>query len=233
MMQKIESGAACVSTALEIQSFVAGCGVDAFKPDLWKSFTKDARQLIENQRLDFDALALCSKAQRVKAQSCHGPGIYAHVLYDRARNVIGIYVGSAYSISKRTRDHINNYKAARVQQQPETRRRRKVKVQLNQHYGFWKSPGVEDFWLVINQFDPPRSFGKDETKTREAAVYFAYLLNFTELYAVLLFRTLPPEILRAYLLKKSDVNPYRPQGQEVTRISPLGRDPPPQTPLPD
>lgn len=50
---------------------------------------------------------------------------------------------------------------------------------------------------------------KDETKTREAAVYFAYLLNFTELYAVLLFRTLPPEILRAYLPKKSDVNPYQ------------------------
>lgn len=116
--------------------------------------------MIENQRLDFDALALCSKAQRVKAQSCHGPGIYAHVLYDRARNVIGIYVGSAYSISKRARDHINNYKAAMVQQQPETRRRRKVKVQLNQHYRFWKSPGVEDFWLVVNQFDPPRSFGK-------------------------------------------------------------------------
>jgi hypothetical protein len=169
---------------------VKNFGVKVVEEQILGSLEKDLRHLIGTRRLDFETVKSCNKS---KAQSCVRPGVYIHVIYDPAdSDYIGVYIGSALYIGPRIRMHIRDFKAAR--------NRKKKRRRNTLHIDFWsRRPGIRDFWLVFGQL-----------KTRDDNdEELAFLLNnILEMYAMLLFRTLPLQILRGNLPKGSKTNPY-------------------------
>ena len=79
-------------------------------------------------------------------------------------------------------------------------RSRKSRRLGTSHINFWSQrPGIQSFWLIFGQLKR-RSDGNMEE--------VALLLNFMEMYSMLLFRTLPVQTLWRYLPQESRLNPY-------------------------
>jgi hypothetical protein len=86
--------------------------------------------------------------------------------------------------------HIRDFKAARNRKQKGKKKRRRNTL----HIDFWsRRPEIRDFGLV---------FGQLETRDHNDEEELAFLLNILEMYGMLLFRTLPLQILRG---AKSDI----------------------------
>ncbi|OCK95132.1 uncharacterized protein K441DRAFT_87022 [Cenococcum geophilum 1.58] len=166
---------------------------------------RSAEEIIDSQ-LDIRTLLKFAKSQTVKAQSNPKSVIYLHILYDQTRHSINIYVGQALAIKKRITQRSNCLAAARLNRKG----RKWTKETKSKHIKFWKSPGVADFWLIINEFNRAayKSNGGDEDKHRKTATDCSRLLSFAELYAMHLFRTLTTAILRAYLPRNTNISPY-------------------------
>jgi hypothetical protein len=183
---------------------VKNFGVKAVEEQILGSLEKDLRHLIGTRRLDFETVKSCNKS---KAQSCVRPGVYIHVIYDPAdSDYIGVYIGSALYIGPRIGMHIRDFKAARNRKKKGKKKRRRNTL----HIDFWsRRPGIRDFWLVFGQLKTRDDNDKEE---------LAFLLNILEMYAMLLFRTLPLQILRGNLPKGSKTNPYLWTGLNVADL---------------
>jgi hypothetical protein len=97
---------------------------------------------------------------------------------------MGVYIGSTLYIGRRIGMHIRDFKAARNRKEKGEKKRRCNTL----HIDFWsRRPGIRDFWLVFRQLETRDDNDKEE---------LAFLLNILEMYAMLLFRTLPLQILR-------------------------------------
>ncbi len=148
--------------------------------------------------LNLDTIKSCDKAQ---ARLCCRPGVCIHVIYDPADPaIIGVYIGSSLCIGSRIKEHIEDLIAAQKYKNMggklERKKRRLNTVQMN----FWgRRPGLRDFWLVFGQLEMQEGDDKEE---------IAAILNILEMYAMLLFRTLYPQILRKHLPEGSKMNPY-------------------------
>jgi hypothetical protein len=111
-----------------------------------------------------------------------------------------VYIGSSLCIGLRIKEHIENLNAAKKHKKKGKKLERE-KRRLNAiHINFWsRRPGIRDFWLV---------FGQLETRDHDDNEELAFFLNILEMYAMLLFRTLPPQILWRNLPKGSTMNPH-------------------------
>jgi hypothetical protein len=171
---------------IKYQSFVKKLGAEVIKGQILQSLEEDVRKMIETGQLDVRTLKACNTRM---AQYCGYPGVYVHVMYNPNDPAdIGIYIGSALHVATRIKEHI------RCRYNP------KRKSSGIEHWKFWNRPGIRDFWVVLGRFKDDFVF-KDKER-------LPLLLNILEIYGMLLFRTPHWSLLRAYLPKGSQTQPY-------------------------
>jgi hypothetical protein len=94
-----------------------------------------------------------------------------------------VYIGSSFRIGSRIKEHIEDLNAAKKHKKKGKKLERKKRRLNTIHINFWsRRPGIRDFWLVFGQLETQ----DDDDKELE------FFLNILEMYAMLLFRTLPP-----------------------------------------
>ncbi|KAF2235602.1 hypothetical protein EV356DRAFT_500116 [Viridothelium virens] len=225
LIRKIGNGVKPWEPYIRYQTFVTEYGSDAVQATILESFTKAMRQLIESPRIEFNTIKSIHESQSFNVESHQGAGVYVHILYDPDRNVMKIYVGSANSIAQRIKTHRKELKSFRGSFGARPKRRRKKSL----HYEFWLPSRVQDFWLVACDINPHQvQIGNPLNKATLASV-----LSITEMYVILLLRTLPQETLQEYLPKRcnlrpcgwtglNDANPFR-QYRSVTGSYSKGR----------
>ncbi|KAH8801790.1 hypothetical protein F5884DRAFT_527661 [Xylogone sp. PMI_703] len=145
-------------------------------------------RLLIVEGLTLSTMRSCDKLQ---ARLCFGPGVYIHVIYDPvAGNSAGVYVGSSIRISSRIKEHIEDFKAAKKYKRGDKKLERKKRRLNTVHLNFWRRRGFHNFWVVFGQLKMQEGDTKEE---------LALLLNILKMYAMFLFRTLPPQTLQRYL----------------------------------
>jgi hypothetical protein len=114
-------------------------------------------------------------------------------------NYVGLYVGSSLCIGARIKEHERGLAAARKRESMPARLSEESRRLGTSHINFWSQrPGIRSFWLI---FELKR---RGDGNMEEVAL----LLNFMEMYSMLLFRKLPVQTLWTYLPQGSRLNPY-------------------------
>ena len=113
---------------------------------------------------------------------------------------IGIYIGSSNEIGPRVLAHIADRQRAREygeDQEKTPYEKRRLNIS---HIKYWnRRLHVQDLWVI---------FGKLDRRKGESDEDQALYLNIMEIFAMLLFRSLPPEMLAKFLPKRADLRRY-------------------------
>jgi hypothetical protein len=147
-------------------------GIKGIEGRIIGSLDENPKILLESGSLNHETIKQC---QSSTIRSCFEPGVYIHVVFDpEDGKYTGIYIGSSNEIGPRVLAHIANYKMAREYK----------KGRLNSsHIKFWnRRLQVQDLWVMFGKLDK-RKGESDESR--------GLYLNIMEIFAMLLFRSLP------------------------------------------
>jgi hypothetical protein len=182
----------------EYAEFLKKIGAQNLGERILASIEPDLRGFIETGRLSFDTVNQCQKS---KARTCHRARVYFHTISDpNDDNYVGLCVGSSFCIRARIKEHGGDLAAAKKRGSMPARLSSKSRRLSTSPIHFWSQrPRIQSFWLIFGQLKFRGDVNMEEV---------ALLLNFMEMYSMLLFRTLPVQILWRYLPQGCRLNSY-------------------------
>ncbi|MCJ1331752.1 hypothetical protein MMC10_008444 [Thelotrema lepadinum] len=184
-------------------------GEDAIRNKILGCLKSSVVTLFQKHRIDFQSFKQWAQEGDL-ADKVHNVGIYIHAIYSARDKVIAIYVGQGHDMATRigpsSKGHLykrKKYEESKTTSKPTTaqarKQRGKKKNNQSSHIKFWVDHGDEDLWLVFGEFETlPKILSVDEEER------VGTLLNIIEMFAALLFRSLPGPTLDLYLPQGAD-----------------------------